>query len=73
MDARDLIERLLCDVDQRLGTAGAPREIKAHPFFAGVRLGQPVPRQRAPYVPDVDGELDTQNFEDFDEDEEHEE
>jgi len=67
-EARDLIERLLCDVDQRLGTAGGIPEIKAHPFFAGVRW-ETLYAQRAPYVPDVDGELDTQNFEDFDEDE----
>ena len=29
--ARDLIERLLCDVDDRLGTAGGAAEIKARP------------------------------------------
>jgi hypothetical protein len=33
--ARDLITRLMCDVDERLGTAGGVADIKAHPFFAG--------------------------------------
>ena len=67
-EARDLIERLLCDVDQRLGTAGGVEEIKAHAFFRGVPWDK-LYAIRAPYEPDVTGELDTQNFENFDEDE----
>ncbi|KAK9825923.1 hypothetical protein WJX81_007164 [Elliptochloris bilobata] len=64
--ARDLIERLLCDVDDRLGTAGGAAEIKAHPFFTGVAWDR-LPHQRPPYVPRVEHALDTQNFERFDE------
>ncbi|GFR39844.1 hypothetical protein Agub_g340 [Astrephomene gubernaculifera] len=64
--ARDLICRLMCDVDDRIGTRGGVEEIKSHPFFAcvdwaGLHLSP------APYVPRVDHELDTQNFEAFDE------
>ena len=66
-ESRDLIERLLCDVDQRLGTGGVS-EIKAHPFFRGIRWDR-LYACRAPYQPQVNGELDTQNFEDFEEDE----
>ena len=65
-DARDLIERLLCDVDARLGSNGGASEIKHHPFFAGLDWDT-LYRVKAPYTPDVDGELDTQNFEHFDE------
>ena len=36
LDARDLIERLLCDVDNRLGSNGGAGEIKHHPFFQGL-------------------------------------
>ncbi|KAF8061170.1 STK38L [Scenedesmus sp. PABB004] len=64
--ALDLTRRLMCDVDDRLGSHGVA-EIKAHPFFEGVdweRLHAATP----PYVPRVEHELDTQNFERFDED-----
>lgn len=63
---RDLMQRLMCDVDDRLGTQGV-QDIKAHPFFAGVRWDD-LHATRAPYIPRVDHELDTQNFERFDED-----
>eukprot|EP00201_Polytomella_parva_P023273 CAMPEP_0175045356 /NCGR_PEP_ID=MMETSP0052_2-20121109/4366_1 /TAXON_ID=51329 ORGANISM="Polytomella parva, Strain SAG 63-3" /NCGR_SAMPLE_ID=MMETSP0052_2 /ASSEMBLY_ACC=CAM_ASM_000194 /LENGTH=525 /DNA_ID=CAMNT_0016308855 /DNA_START=48 /DNA_END=1625 /DNA_ORIENTATION=+ len=63
--ARDLIERLMCDVDTRLGTNGVS-EIKAHPFFAGLDW-ENLHRIRAPFVPPVEHDLDTQNFENFDE------
>ena len=66
-EARDLIERLLCDADQRLGTHGV-EEIKSHKFFKGLKwdsLYKMVP----PYRPVVSHELDTRNFEDFEEDE----
>jgi serine/threonine kinase 38 len=66
VDARDLIERLLCDVDARLGSNGGASEIKHHPFFAGLDWDS-LYRVKAPYTPDVQGELDTQNFEHFDE------
>ena len=89
-EARDLIQRLLCEVDQRLGcvamravlrvaqqthlcvcafpnrTNGVD-EIKAHPFFEGVAWDS-LYDNAAPYVPEVAGELDTRNFEHFDED-----
>lgn len=64
--ARDLITRLLCDVEHRLGTHGV-EELKAHPFFAGVAWDA-LYSSTPPYVPEVAGELDTRNFEHFDED-----
>ena len=67
-NAKNLIERLLCDVDNRVGSNGGADEIKAHPFFDGLDWDN-LYAVKAPYQPDVNGELDTQNFEDFDEEE----
>ena len=63
--ARDLILRLLCDVDTRLGTHGAA-DLRAHPFFAGVDWGR-LYDVAPPYRPVVTHELDTQNFEQYEE------
>ena len=34
-DAHDILKKLLCDAENRLG-AGGVHEIKAHPFFKGL-------------------------------------
>ncbi|WMV27426.1 hypothetical protein MTR67_020811 [Solanum verrucosum] len=62
-EAKDLICRLLCDVESRLGTGGV-EEIKAHPWFKGVNWDM-LYEMEAAYKPIVTGELDTQNFEKF--------
>ncbi|GJX37444.1 serine/threonine-protein kinase tricorner [Tanacetum coccineum] len=62
-EARDLICHLLCDVESRLGTGGVD-EIKAHPWFNGVKWDM-LYEMEAAYKPIVTGELDTQNFEKF--------
>ncbi|XP_057766500.1 uncharacterized protein LOC130986962 [Salvia miltiorrhiza] len=59
-DAKDLICRLLCDVDNRLGTRGV-EEIKAHPWFKHIQWDN-IYDMEAAYRPEVNGELDTQNF-----------
>ncbi|GLC43366.1 hypothetical protein PLESTB_001335700 [Pleodorina starrii] len=64
--ARDLICRLMCDVDERIGTRGGVEEIKSHPFFYGVDWST-LHKKPAPFVPKVEHELDTQNFEHFEE------
>ncbi|KAF2553140.1 hypothetical protein F2Q68_00034845, partial [Brassica cretica] len=64
-EAKDLICRLLCNVEQRLGTKGAD-EIKDHPWFVGVEWGK-LYQMKAAFIPKVNDELDTQNFEKFDE------
>lgn len=59
-EARDLIERLICDSQHRLSF----EQIQAHPFFHGLnwnRLRESV----APIVPAVTSEVDTQNFDKF--------
>ncbi|ERN04869.1 hypothetical protein AMTR_s00146p00092580 [Amborella trichopoda] len=62
-EAKDLICRLLCDVDHRLGSGD---EIKAHPWFIGV-VWDKLYEMEAAFKPEVNGELDTQNFLKFDE------
>ncbi|WVZ72626.1 hypothetical protein U9M48_021054 [Paspalum notatum var. saurae] len=64
-EARDLICRLLCDVDHRIGSAGAD-QIKAHPWFQGVAWDK-LYEMEAAFKPQVNDELDTQNFMKFEE------
>ncbi|KAB2601597.1 serine/threonine-protein kinase tricorner-like [Pyrus ussuriensis x Pyrus communis] len=64
-EAKDLICKLLCNVEQRLGTHGA-HEIKAHPWFDGLQWDR-LYQMEAAFIPEVNNELDTQNFEKFDE------
>ncbi|WJX84385.1 non-specific serine/threonine protein kinase [Trifolium repens] len=64
-EAKDLISKLLCNVNQRLGSNGAS-EIKSHPFFEGVQW-EKLYQMEAAFIPEVNDELDTQNFEKFEE------
>nr|BAK61822.1 serine/threonine-protein kinase [Citrus unshiu] len=64
-EAKDLICRLLCDVEHRLGTGGA-HQIKAHPWFKDV-VWDKLYEMEAAFKPEINGELDTQNFMKFDE------
>ncbi|KAB2056989.1 Serine/threonine-protein kinase CBK1 [Gossypium arboreum] len=64
-EATDLISKLLCDVSHRLGSKGAG-EIKEHPWFQGVDWDR-IYEMEAAFIPEVNNELDTQNFEKFDE------
>ncbi|KAK4441577.1 Serine/threonine-protein kinase tricorner [Sesamum alatum] len=68
-EAKDLISKLLCGVDKRLGSNGAD-EIKAHPWFKGVDWDS-IYNMEAAFLPEVKDELDTQNFEKFEESEHH--
>ncbi|EFJ08009.1 hypothetical protein SELMODRAFT_132554 [Selaginella moellendorffii] len=65
VEARDLMSRLLCGVDQRLGTKGT-HEIKSHSWFKGVEWDK-LYEMEAAFKPEVNNELDTQNFEKFEE------
>ncbi|KAL6556689.1 hypothetical protein OROGR_005977 [Orobanche gracilis] len=64
-ESKDLICRLLCDVEHRLGTGGAT-QIKVHPWFKGIEWDK-LYEMEAAFTPEVNGELDTQNFMKFDE------
>ncbi|CAA2959893.1 serine threonine- kinase tricorner-like [Olea europaea subsp. europaea] len=65
LEAKDLISKLLCNVNQRLGSKGAD-EIKAHPWFKGIDWDR-IYHVEAAFIPEVKNELDTQNFEKFEE------
>ncbi|XAR67134.1 Non-specific serine/threonine protein kinase [Bertholletia excelsa] len=64
-EAKDLICGLLCDVENRLGTQGV-HQIKGHPWFKDV-VWDKLYEMEAAFKPEVNGELDTQNFMKFDE------
>ncbi|KAL3037041.1 hypothetical protein AAZX31_01G042900 [Glycine max] len=51
-ETKDLICRLLCNVEQRLGTKGAD-EIKAHPLFKGVE-GDKLYQMQVAFIPEYD-------------------
>jgi serine/threonine kinase 38 len=65
--AKDFIRGLLCDVHSRLGTNSID-EIKDHPFFRGIHWDT-LYETTAPYRPALEHELDTQNFEQYEDDE----
>lgn len=60
--ARDLILRLMCPAESRLGLNGAA-EIKAHPFFEGI-CWETLRQSQAPLVPELSSPTDTRNFPD---------
>ncbi|KAM9320573.1 serine/threonine-protein kinase LATS2 [Gastrophryne carolinensis] len=65
--ATDVITRLCCAAENRLGRNGAD-EIKAHPFFNSMDFSTDIRRQPATYVPKISHPMDTSNFDPVDED-----
>ncbi|XP_038617547.1 serine/threonine-protein kinase LATS2 [Tachyglossus aculeatus] len=65
-EASDLITKLCCAAEARLGGNGAD-DIKAHPFFGAMDFSGDLRRQPAPYVPKVSHPMDTSNFDPVDE------
>lgn len=68
-EATDLIKALIADPNERLGVNGVD-EIKVHPFFFGIDWKR-LREQQAPYIPTISSEIDTQNFDKFEEDAEN--
>eukprot|EP00736_Rhodelphis_marinus_P011128 Rmarinus@m.11551 len=65
-DAKDLICRLICDSSSRMGARGGIAEFQSHPFFAGVNWDG-IHVETPPFTPTLKGELDTSNFDKFEE------
>lgn len=65
--ATDILRKLIADPEERLGSRGVD-EIKSHPFFAGLDWDS-LRSLTAPYIPDIKSEIDTSNFDKFDESE----
>lgn len=61
--ATDLIRRLICEPNLRLSSG---QEIKAHPFFNGIDW-ESLRFSQAPFVPSLNSEIDTSNFDEFEE------
>ena len=59
-DSKDLIQRMVCDSAKRLTFD----QLKSHRFFAGMDWNN-IRKTKSPIVPAVTNELDTQNFDKF--------
>nr|XP_033805474.1 serine/threonine-protein kinase LATS2 [Geotrypetes seraphini]XP_033805475.1 serine/threonine-protein kinase LATS2 [Geotrypetes seraphini]XP_033805476.1 serine/threonine-protein kinase LATS2 [Geotrypetes seraphini]XP_033805478.1 serine/threonine-protein kinase LATS2 [Geotrypetes seraphini]XP_033805479.1 serine/threonine-protein kinase LATS2 [Geotrypetes seraphini]XP_033805480.1 serine/threonine-protein kinase LATS2 [Geotrypetes seraphini] len=60
-EARDLIIKLCCAAEDRLGINGID-DIKGHPFFDAIDFSSDIRRQPAPYIPKISHPMDTSNF-----------
>jgi len=59
-EAWDIVQRLICEPDKRLGSGGV-QEIKSHPFFDGF-IWDSILEMEPPFVPELDDEVDISYF-----------
>ncbi|XP_060526437.1 serine/threonine-protein kinase Warts isoform X2 [Cylas formicarius] len=65
-DATDLVLKLCCSADKRLGKNAS--EVKGHPFFKDIDFEKGLRRQPAPHKPRIEYPTDTSNFDPIDPD-----
>ena len=66
-EATDLIKKLVCDSEDRLGRNGA-QEIKDHAWFESLDWDA-IRGTKAPFIPEVSSPTSAENFDDFKEEE----
>ncbi|KAG5882138.1 hypothetical protein JTB14_005967 [Gonioctena quinquepunctata] len=66
-ESTDLILKLCCSADKRLGKNDSS-EVKSHPFFKAIDYEKGLRRQPAPHKPRIDYPTDTSNFDPIDPD-----
>ena len=66
-ESKDLIRKLVTDVDKRIGYESAD-EIKRHPFFANIDWKN-IKKHKPLFVPEIKSKTDTSYFDKFDEEE----
>jgi len=67
-EAEDILRKLINDPESRLGANGAD-EIKAHPFFKGIKWNRIKETLIPPFIPELANNYDTKYFDEFEEDE----
>jgi len=68
-EAKDLLNHLICFREKRLGVIRGIEEIKEHPFFKGIDWDDFRNKYKPPVIPEIKSEIDTSNFDDFEESE----
>ncbi len=66
-EAKNLIKRMVCSRECRLGINGVD-EIKKHPFFKGIDWDN-IRNVKAPFIPDIENDWDNKYFDKFSEEE----
>ncbi|KAG6035018.1 Cobalt uptake protein cot1 [Claviceps citrina] len=61
LEAEDLIRRLMCNHEDRIGSVGGSEQVKSHPFFRGVQFNG-LRQIRAPFEPRLTSNIDTTYF-----------
>jgi serine/threonine kinase 38 len=64
-ESTDILKRLLCDAENRLGSGGI-HEIKNHPFFKGLDW-ENLRNSKSPFSPKIKDEEDCSRFDKFEE------